>query len=111
MAVLASLHGNRDTHFLGVELSTGQTRWAVPPGGEHSGVYIVVSMQFESNSSWLDIALADGTVIRLNSLTGHEHAGSWRNGGHRRSSDSVRAVRPASGRRRLAVTGESWCHP
>ena len=111
MAVLASLRGKRDTQFAGVELSTGQTRWTTPPAVEGSGFYNVVSMQFEGNSSWLDVALADGTVIRLNSLTGHEHAGSWRNGAHHRSSNSIRAGRPASGKRRSAVTDESSCHP
>ncbi len=73
MAVVATSHGSYgDTHFIGVELGTGRTRWINPPADQRVAFYPVAGMQFEANSPWFLAALRGGEVIRFNALTGHE---------------------------------------
>ena len=73
MVVVATSHGSfGDTHFIGVEVDTGRTRWASPPENQRAGFSPVAAMQFEDKSPWFQVALRGGDVIRLNALTGHE---------------------------------------
>ncbi|MFI5456684.1 MAG: WD40 repeat domain-containing protein [Isosphaerales bacterium] len=82
MVVVATSHGSRgDTHFIGIDVATGRTRWANPPVDQRAGFYPLVGMQFKARSPFFGAALKDGTVIRLNSLTGHEQGrflAEWR---------------------------------
>lgn len=74
--------GMGTSHFSGIESETGQTRWSNPPEDQTAGFYPVVGMRSVSNSHWFLAALRDGTVIRLNGLTGHEQrrfVADWRN--------------------------------
>jgi WD40 repeat protein len=73
MVVAATSHGAKgDTHFIGVEVGTGQPRWANPPKDQRRGFYPLAGMQFEANSPWFKTAVRNGDVIRFNALTGHE---------------------------------------
>jgi len=73
MVVVATSHGSYgDTHFIGIELATGRTRWANPPADQRAGFVPVAAMQFEGRSPWFAAAMSDGEVIRFNALTGHE---------------------------------------
>jgi WD40 repeat protein len=73
MVVVATSQGSfGDTHFIGIELATGRTRWANPPADEKAGFDPLAAMQFEAKSPWFAAALKDGAVIRYNALTGHE---------------------------------------
>ena len=73
MIVVATSNGSYgDTHFIGVEVATGQTRWTNPPQDQRVAFNPVAAMHFEGNSPWFEAALRDGNVIRFNALTGHE---------------------------------------
>jgi WD40 repeat protein len=73
MVVVATSHGSLgDTHFIGVEVGTGQTRWRNPSEDQRAGFFPVAAMQFEGRSPWFGAALRGGDVIRVNALTGHE---------------------------------------
>jgi WD40 repeat protein len=73
MVVVATSHGVKgDTHFIGVEVGTGQTRWRNPSEDQRAGFFPVAAMQFEGRSPWFGAALRGGDVIRVNALTGHE---------------------------------------
>ena len=73
MVVVATSHGGfGDTHFFGIEVGTGRTRWAIPSEDQRAGFYPVAGMQFEAKPPWFEAALRDGNVIRFNALTGHE---------------------------------------
>jgi WD40 repeat protein len=92
MLVVATSHGAKgDTHFIGVEVGTGQTRWIKPPEDQRGGFFPVAAMQFEGRSPWFGAALRGGDVIRVNSLTGHEQRrflAEWR------SPEQQKAKRP-----------------
>jgi WD40 repeat protein len=92
MVVVATSHGSfGDTHFIGVEVDTGRTRWASPPENQRAGFAPVAAMQFEDKSPWFQVALRGGDVIRLNGLTGHEQRrflADWR------TPDQKKAGRP-----------------
>jgi WD40 repeat protein len=64
--------GYGDTHFIGVEIGTGRTRWANPPVDQRAGFVSVAGMWFEAKPPYFAAALQDGAVIRFNALTGHE---------------------------------------
>jgi WD40 repeat protein len=73
MIVAATSRGSRgDTHFIGIEVATGRTRWTNPSMDQRAGFYPLAGLQFEANSPWFEAALIDGKVIRFNALTGHE---------------------------------------
>jgi WD40 repeat protein len=73
MVVVGTSHGGwDDTHFVGVEVGTGRTRWTNPPEGQRGGFVQVAGMQFHPDSSLMEAALRDGNVIRFNGLTGRE---------------------------------------
>jgi WD40 repeat protein len=73
MIVIGTTQGsNHDTHFQGIERETGLTRWSSPPKEQTDGYALVAAMHFRPGSALLDLALMDGQVIRLNSLTGRE---------------------------------------
>ena len=61
-----------DTRLAGVEVATGRTRWAIPPDDEGKPFLQVAGMRFERDSSFLQVAISDGNVIRFNGLTGRE---------------------------------------
>jgi len=51
MVVVATSQGSRgDTHFIGIEVATGQTRWANPPVDQRAGFYPLAGMQFKARS-------------------------------------------------------------
>jgi WD40 repeat protein len=73
MVVVATSQGTyNDTHFIGIEVATGRTRWAFPPVDQRAGLAMVAGIQFEGKSPWFGVALGDGSVMRFNGLTGHE---------------------------------------
>ncbi len=73
MVVVATSHGAwGDTHFIGIEVGTGRTRWTNPPADQQAGFVQMAGMHFPANSSSLEAAMRDGDVIRFNGLTGHE---------------------------------------
>ena len=73
MVVVATSHGAwGDTHFIGIEVGTGRTRWTNPPADQQAGFVQMAGMHFPANSSFLEAAMRDGNVIRFNGLTGHE---------------------------------------
>ena len=73
MVVVATSGGGwNDTRLLGIEAETGRTRWTNPPVDQQVGFVQLAGMQFRRNAPWLEVALRDGSVIRLNGLTGHE---------------------------------------
>jgi outer membrane protein assembly factor BamB len=75
MVVVATSHGAwDDAHFIGIEVDTGRTRWTNPPAEERAGFVQLAGMQFQGNSSLLEVALRDGNVIRFNGLTGREQS-------------------------------------
>jgi WD40 repeat protein len=81
LVVATAAGGQRDVHFIGVEVATGRTRWATPREDGQLGFYQVASMRFEPKPPWFIAALGDGNVIRLNALTGHEErrfVAEWR---------------------------------
>ncbi len=82
MVVVATSNGSfGDTHFIGIEVGTGRTRWANPPTDQRVGFNPVAGMQFEASSYWFEAALRGGEVIRFNALTGHEQSrflADWR---------------------------------
>ena len=107
MVVVATSHGGYgDTHFIGIEVATGRTRWANPPEDQRVGFYPVAGMHFEANSPWFQAALRDGNVIRFNALTGHEQRrflADWRTpeqqkAGRPREPDMWEAAFSADGR-------------
>jgi WD40 repeat protein len=74
MVVVATSHGAYgDTHFIGVEVATGRTRWTNPPMDQRVAFKPVAGLQFEAKSPWFQAAFRGGDVIRFNALTGHEH--------------------------------------
>jgi WD40 repeat protein len=88
LVVATSSGGALDTHLIGVEVGNGRTRWANPPVDQKAGFRAVAAMQFEANSPWLNVALEDGNVIRLNALTGHEQrriVADWRTPEHQKA--------------------------
>jgi WD40 repeat protein len=92
MVVVATSHGSKgDTHFVGVEVDTGQIRWHNPPADHRGGFFPVAAMQFEGKTPWFGAALRDGNVIRVNALTGHEQRrflAEWR------TPEQQKAMRP-----------------
>jgi WD40 repeat protein len=73
MVVVATSHGSYgDTHFIGVEVATGRTRWMNPPEDQRVAFKPVAGLQFEAKSPWFQAAFRGGDVIRFNALTGHE---------------------------------------
>ena len=73
MVVVGTSHGAwGDTHFLGIEVETGRTRWTNPPAEERAGFVQLAGMQFPSDSPFLEVAMRDGNVVRFNALTGRE---------------------------------------
>ena len=70
--VVASQSVRGDTGFQGIEMATCRTRWTNPTGGEEAGFMQPAAMQLEAKPPWLEAALTNGDVIRLNALTGHE---------------------------------------
>ncbi len=73
MIVVATSNGSYgDTHFVGVELGTGRTRWANPPEHQRDAFVPVAAMRFEAKPPYFAAAVQDGAVIRFNALTGHE---------------------------------------
>jgi WD40 repeat protein len=88
LVVATSSGGGRDTHLIGLEFGSGETRWANPPVEQKLGFPKVVTMQFEANSPWLNVAFRDGNIIRLNALTGHEQrnfVADWRTPEHQKA--------------------------
>jgi WD40 repeat protein len=81
VAVAATEGSGHDVHFVGIEVATGQTRWANPPEDQEAGFSALAGMQFEAKPPWFQAALRDGSVIRFNGLTGHEQrrfVAEWR---------------------------------
>jgi WD40 repeat protein/beta-lactamase regulating signal transducer with metallopeptidase domain len=72
VVVATSSGGWGDTHFLGVEVGTGRTRWANPSEDERPGFVQIAGMQFQPNSPFFSASMRDGNVIRFNALTGRE---------------------------------------
>ena len=73
MVVVATSNGAwGDTHFIGIEVGTGRTRWANPSEDERPGFVQMAGMGFHADSSLLEAAMRDGNVIRFNALTGRE---------------------------------------
>jgi len=73
MVVVATSNGSwDDTHFVGVEVVTGRTRWTNPSQEQPAGFVQLAGMQFQTNSPFLEAAIRDGNVIRFNALTGRE---------------------------------------
>ena len=66
LVVATSRHGGCETHFIGIEVETGRSRWADPPVDQETGFRAVATMQFEASSPWLNVAFEDGNVFRLN---------------------------------------------
>ena len=88
LVVATSSGGGRDTHLIGLEVGSGETRWANPPIEQKVGFPKVVTMQFDANSPWLNVAFRDGNIIRLNALTGHEQrnfVADWRTPEHQKA--------------------------
>jgi WD40 repeat protein len=82
MVVIATSNGSfGDTHFIGIEVATGKTRWANPRQDERVGFNPLAGMRFEGSSPWFQAALRRGEVIRFNALTGHDQSrflADWR---------------------------------
>jgi WD40 repeat protein len=82
MVVVATSTGAYDdTHLIGIEVATGQTRWANPPKDQPAGFVMLATMQFAAKSPWFELAVRDGNVIRFNGLTGREQGrflADWR---------------------------------
>jgi WD40 repeat protein len=92
MAVVATSNGRwGDTHLWGVEVGTGRTRWTNPSADQRAGFVQIGGMQFETNSSFLEVAMRDGNVIRFNALTGREQRRFVADG---RTPDQQKAGRP-----------------
>jgi WD40 repeat protein len=119
MVVVGTSYGSDgDTHFVGVEIGTGRTRWANPPQDQRAGFRQVVGMQFHANSPSLEVALKDGNVIRFNALTGHEQRRFLADG---RTPEQRKAARPGrpdllftagfdvDGRTLVSSSGEGLC--
>ncbi len=95
-----------DTHFLGIEVGTGRTRWSIPPRDQRVGFPPVARMQFAGNTPWFQAALRGGDVIRFSALTGHEQRrflAEWRTpeeqkAGQPRKPDMWEATFSADGR-------------
>src|SRR5262249_26386882 len=69
MLVVATSHGSYgDTHFIGVEVATGRTRWTNPSDDERAAFYPVAGIQFEARMPWFQAAFRGGEVIRFNAL-------------------------------------------
>jgi WD40 repeat protein len=107
MVVVATSRGSYGgTHFIGVEVKTGKARWSTPPQDQRVGFAPVADMQFEARSPWFYAALRSGSVIRYNSLTGHEQrrfVAEWRTpeqqkAGRPREPDMWEATFSADGR-------------
>ena len=105
MVVVGTSHGGYgDTHFVGLEVATGRTRWANPPEEQRDGFYPVVDTQFDGNSPWFQAALRDGGVIRFNVLTGHEQRPfrvDWR------TAEERRLEQPAMGKPAFSADGHT----
>ena len=118
MVVVATSHGAYgDTHFIGIEVATGQTRWANPPQEERGGFYPPAVIQFEANAPWFQAALRGGTVIRFNGLTGREQRrflADWRTPEQRKANrprepDMLEATFSADGRT-LVSSQTEWIY-
>lgn len=72
MTVVAAPGKSGGTQLAGIDDVRGQTRWVSLVSEQPDSFVGVATMQFEANSPWLQVALEDGRVIRLSSLTGHE---------------------------------------
>ena len=88
IVVVATSHGGADdTHLIGVEVETGRTLWATPPVDQRAGLWQLKAIQFQRDSSALDVALGDGNVIHFDGLTGKEERrflADWRSADQRR---------------------------
>ncbi len=61
MVVVATSHGGYgDSRFIGIDVATGQPRWANPPVGQRGGFYPLAGIGFEAKSPWFKVALRDG---------------------------------------------------
>jgi WD40 repeat protein len=118
MVVVATSHGGwGDTHFVGVEVGTGRARWTNPAANEQVGFVPLAGMQFQPNSSSLDVAMRDGNVIRFNALTGREQRRFLADGrppepqkaGRPRRTDLFSAAFSADGRTMVSSSGEWVC--
>jgi WD40 repeat protein len=73
MVVVATATGRaHGTHFLGIDVATGQTRWKKTQDERNTGFAPVVDMRFAGDSPFFQAVMQDGNVIRVNSLTGRE---------------------------------------
>jgi WD40 repeat protein len=118
MVVVGTSNGSwDDTHLVGVEVYTGQTRWTNPPEEQRAGFVQLAGMQFQPGSTSLGVAMKDGNVILLDALTGLERRRFLADG---RTPEQQRAGRPANpgmftaafsidGRTMVSSSGESVC--
>jgi WD40 repeat protein len=118
MVVVVSSHGAwDDAHMSGVELDTGRTRWTNPPTDERAGFVQIAAMLYEGTSSFLEVALRDGNVIRFNGLTGREQRRFLADGrppdqkgpGRPKGTEIYTAAFSADGRRMATSSGEWVC--
>jgi len=72
LVLVASDTSPDNTRVIGIEVESGRTRWINPPANQLAAFYPLAGLQFEASGPWLHAALPDGTVIRLNALTGRE---------------------------------------
>jgi WD40 repeat protein len=108
LIVVATSHGSYgDTHFVGIDSTTGETRWAIPPDSPRRiGFNPVAGMQFDPRSTRFEAALRDGNVIHFDALTGQEQRrflADWRTpeqqkAGRPRAPDLWEAAFSADGR-------------
>ena len=74
MIVVTNSEGTSlDKQLVGVEMGTGKARWAKPLEYAGGRFMQIAGMRFEGGSSFLNVAMSDGNVIRFNGLTGREH--------------------------------------
>ena len=118
MVVVATSHGGwDDTHFIGIEVETGRTRWTNPPEEQRAGFVQMAGMQFQPDSSLLEAAMRDGNVIRFNGLTGREQRRFLADGrtpeqqkaGRREDPDLFTAAFSADGRTMVSSSDEWVC--
>jgi WD40 repeat protein len=112
LIVVATSHGAYgDTHFVGIDLATSETRWANPPVSQRAGFKPVAGMQIDPQSKWFAAALRGGDVIRFDAQTGqeqHRFLADWRTleqqkVGRPREPDMSEAAFSADGRTLVSV--------
>jgi WD40 repeat protein len=73
MMVVSHSPGNAsDAQLVGVEMGSGKTRWSKPTEATERRTLQIAGMGFESGTSFLQVAMNDGNVLRLNAFTGRE---------------------------------------